>query len=83
VKCKRKTARLRVMRSLLVGGPLSGQYLDMPDDELTARVDVPGGRPSRYVRTRVSDQDHETEVWGWSPMCYRRVKAVYMSLVEP
>jgi len=70
------------MMSLLVGGPLSGQHLDMPDDELTTKVDVPNSRPARYARLRVAHDGKETEVWGWAPLCYKRVKAHYLHLID-
>jgi hypothetical protein len=56
--------------------------MDMPEDQLTHRVEVPGGRPARYTRTRVPTTEGEKEIWGWSPLCYKRVRAHYMHLVD-
>jgi len=67
---------------LLVGGPLSGQVMDMPDDKIVASVLRPDGKYSPYARTRIHHDDQEVEVWGWAPLCYRRVKALYLHIQE-
>lgn len=70
-------------RSLLVGGPFSGQYLDMPENSMVHKVPRDNGSPVTYTRLRVSNDGKETEVWGWAPLCYRVVKARYLKLIEP
>lgn len=63
---------------------MSGQWVEMPEDRLTAKVSQPNGRSANYTRMRVRDEDHkETEVWGWSPLCYRKVKTQYLRMMEP
>jgi hypothetical protein len=71
------------MMALLVGGPLSGQYREMPDDKLTVVVEVPGDQPNSYTVSSVTTRGGEQqEVWGWSPLCYRLVRLHYQALEE-
>jgi hypothetical protein len=69
--------------ALLVGGPLSGTDMSMPEDLLVTKVSTPGGRLVSYSRTRVrpTSDDPEVEVWGWTPLCYRLVKETYLAMV--
>jgi hypothetical protein len=67
---------------LLVGGPLSGQEREMPDDKMVASVPLEGGKFSPYARTRVTFEGEVEEIWGWAPLCYRKVKMLYVHLQE-
>jgi hypothetical protein len=64
--------------ALLVGGPLSGQDIEMPDDKMVYAVPRPDGRPAPYTRTRIN----EVEVWGYAPLCYRKVRILYQAMED-
>ena len=68
--------------ALLVGGPLSGQHRDMPEDEIFTRVPLPSGRFAPYALARVTKDGEQHEVWGWGPWCYRKVKMVFLAMED-
>lgn len=62
---------------------MSGKWMDMPDDKLMAKVTQNNGRSATYTLMRVRTSGKDTEVWGWSPLCYSKVKDQFMRMMEP
>jgi hypothetical protein len=52
----------------------------MPEDKMVHQVLRPNGRPATYARARISHNGETTEIWGWSILCYRKVKQYFISL---